>query len=272
MPLNIPGIFAPFHALVRPRLVIPSLAVKDIRQIDFAALHKHGYRGVVFDKDNCLTLPHHDTIVPAIEDAWYECREAFGQGNVIIVSNTAGTWVDPGGIQSESVSYHLGVPVLQHKRFKPSYSCISDIRSYFSSLRSPVRDEELVVVGDRIFTDIVTANRMRYWKPKPNGSIFGIAASCAFEKGGAIETEKEVASEIAKLTKGPRGPLSIWTTGVWEKEALLMRCAEKLIVKAVQRQLKQDGFGDTSKFLKPIPALPKKPNIIDRFLDKVYIV
>ena len=27
---------------------------KDIRHIDFVALHKAGYRGIVFDKDNCL--------------------------------------------------------------------------------------------------------------------------------------------------------------------------------------------------------------------------
>ena len=72
MPLNVPGLFAPFQVLVRPRLIIPSLAVKgncyllrmrvlitslsqtDIRQIDFAALRREGYRGIIFDKDNCL--------------------------------------------------------------------------------------------------------------------------------------------------------------------------------------------------------------------------
>ncbi|KAF8627625.1 hypothetical protein AX15_004322 [Amanita polypyramis BW_CC] len=274
MPLNIPGLLAPFQALVRPRLILPSLAVKDIRQIDFAALRSEGYRGIVFDKDNCLTLPHRDTIVSDIKNAWDECSETFGEGNVVIVSNSAGTRGDPGGIQSESVSYHLRVPVLQHKKFKPSYSCISDIRTYFSSLRFPIRDEELVIIGDRIFTDIVMTNRMRYWKPK--GGIFRMAASCAYEKEGAVETEQEVASEMAWHTKkGPRGPLSIWTTGVWEREAMPMRRAEKLILKAVQRKLQyvaREEFGDTSKFVKPILQAPKKPSIIDRFLDKVYSV
>jgi len=272
MPFNFPGLLAPFQVLVRPRLVIPSLAVKDIRQIDFVALRREGYRAIVFDKDNCLTIPNKDTLVPDIENAWAECKETFGEGNVIIVSNSAGTWVDPGGIQSESVSYHLRVPVLRHRRFKPSYSCISNIRTYFSSLRSPIRDEELVIVGDRIFTDIVMANRMRYWKP--SGNIFSIAAACGYEKGGAVETEKEAASQVARYEKrGPRGPLSIWTTGVWEKEAMLMRCAEKLIVQTFQRRLqdvKQEEFGDTSQFLKPIPERPKKPRIIDRFLDRIY--
>ena len=72
MPLNVPGILVPFQLFLHPRLVIPSFVVKgiyfyrfsrsfltvstqeDIRQIDFAALKQTGYRGAVFDKDNCL--------------------------------------------------------------------------------------------------------------------------------------------------------------------------------------------------------------------------
>ena len=74
MPLNVPGIVAPFQLLVSPRFILPALVVKglaflsstvssmladlacyeDIRQLDFAALYKAGYRGAVFDKDNCL--------------------------------------------------------------------------------------------------------------------------------------------------------------------------------------------------------------------------
>lgn len=34
--------------------VFTDLAQKDIRQLDFPALYKAGYRGAVFDKDNCL--------------------------------------------------------------------------------------------------------------------------------------------------------------------------------------------------------------------------
>ena len=31
-------------------------AQEDIRQIDFSTLKRAGYRGAVFDKDNCLVL------------------------------------------------------------------------------------------------------------------------------------------------------------------------------------------------------------------------
>lgn len=84
MPFNLPGILVPFHLLLNPRLLVPGVVVKgllfslstfnylqhctrqrryfgadcsrqeDIRQLDFPALYKAGYRGAVFDKDNCL--------------------------------------------------------------------------------------------------------------------------------------------------------------------------------------------------------------------------
>jgi hypothetical protein len=61
-----------------------------------------------------------------------------------------------------------------------------------------VKDDELVVIGDRIFTDVVMANRM---KSGDNG----------------------------------RGPLAIWTSGVWAKEAMSMRWIEKKLVEAITR-------------------------------------
>ncbi|KIP08684.1 hypothetical protein PHLGIDRAFT_29464 [Phlebiopsis gigantea 11061_1 CR5-6] len=193
MPLNIPGTLVPLHLLVAPRLVIPSMVVRDIRQLDFYELRRSGYRGAVFDKDNCLTTPHKDQLVPDLKDAWRECREAFGECNVLIVSNSAGTRLDPGELQAESVTYYLSAPVLRHKVFKPSYSCISSIRKYFTSLPTPIRDDELIIVGDRIFTDIVMANRMAH------------------------------------------GPLSIWTSGVWQREATAMRWLEKGLMQGIQR-------------------------------------
>ena len=71
MPLNIPGLLVPFQLIFNPRIVLPAIVVKgtvfihrvpvttsspqqDIRYLDFAALRKAGYRGAVFDKDNCI--------------------------------------------------------------------------------------------------------------------------------------------------------------------------------------------------------------------------
>ena len=135
-------------------------------------------------------------------------------------------------LQAESVSYHLQAPVLRHKTFKPAYSCISAIRTYFSSISSAIRDEELVIVGDRIFTDVVMANRMRKSCESSSKGILGTTLSCAFEKSGTVATEKET-SHINDFH--PAGPLAIWTTGVWEKESTVMRWFERSLVKAVER-------------------------------------
>ncbi|KJA28779.1 hypothetical protein HYPSUDRAFT_211438 [Hypholoma sublateritium FD-334 SS-4] len=250
MPLNVPGILVPFHLLINPRLVIPGL-LEDIRQIDFAALKRAGYRGAVFDKDNCLTIPHKDTLVPELQESWQECREAFGEGNVLIVSNSAGTYLDAGGMQTESVTHHLGVPVLQHRAFKPAYSCITAVRTYFSSLRAPIADHELVIVGDRIFTDIVMANRM-YSRRKR--SVLGDPASPAVEKG----TEQTVL--------GSQGPLAIWTTGVWQRESMLMRWLERQLVNSVEKwSTAPPGEPvDVRAFVKELPRVepPKKSSRI----------
>ncbi|KAG2153207.1 HAD phosphatase [Suillus clintonianus] len=230
MPLNIPGILAPFQLLRNPRLVIPHLTVKDIRQIDFLALRNAGYRGAVFDKDNCLTIPYKDPLVPELEDAWRECREAFGEGNILIVSNSAGTKFDAGGIQAESVSYHLSVPVLRHDTLKPGYSCIASIRAYFSSLRVPISDGELVVVGDRIFTDVIMANRMH--APSASSS----------------------SDMSARVRIG--GPLAILTDGVWQKESMVMRWVEKSLVDAVRKWARNGEISsvDTNVFVRELPC------------------
>jgi len=140
----------------------------------------------------------------------------------LVVSNSAGTpQYDAGGIQAESISHYLRVPVLRHKTPKPGYSCIQGVRDYFTSLPNPVKDDELVVIGDRIFTDVVMANRM-------------------------------------KSGDSGRGPLAIWTSGVWTKEAMGMRWLEKKLVEAVTRSTNGENQF-TTQFLKP-QALEKPCN------------
>ena len=76
-----------------------------------------------------------------------------------------------------------------------------------------MKDDELVVIGDRVFTDVVMANRM---KSRDNG----------------------------------RGPLAIWTSGVWKKEAMGMRWIERKLVEAVTRYTNGEKQY-TTQFLKP---------------------
>ena len=77
-----------------------------------------------------------------------------------------------------------------------------------------MKDDELVIIGDRIFTDVVMANRM---------------------KSG---------------DNGERGPLAIWTSGVWKKEAMGMRWIEKKLVEAAMKYTNGENR-HTTQFLKP---------------------
>ena len=152
------------------------------------------------------------------------------------------------------MNYHLRAPVLFHESFKPAYSCITAIRSYFSSLPSPIRDRELIIVGDRIFTDVVLANRM-HLQNRPKKWLLGSTLPRDFEKDGAFTAENE---SLGDATGVPHhfGPLSVWTTGVWERESMIMRWLEHGLVKLVQRcSTPPTEPVDTSHFLKVL----KKP-------------
>lgn len=97
-----------------------------------------------------------------MQPAWSELLAAFPPGRVLVVSNSAGTKKDPGGIavglqadswiladwtsQAESVSLYLRTPVLLHQTPKPG--CAREIISYFrgslgepTSLRKRLADE-----------------------------------------------------------------------------------------------------------------------------------
>ncbi|EIM80562.1 uncharacterized protein STEHIDRAFT_125618 [Stereum hirsutum FP-91666 SS1] len=237
MPFNLPGTLVAFHILVNPRVILPSIAVADIRQLDFAALKRAGYRGAVLDKDNCLTIPHDDRLVPELQEAWKDCQRVFGPQNILIVSNSAGTHLDTSGLQAESVSHHLGSHVLFHRSFKPSYSCASAIRKYFGSLECPIETRELVVVGDRVFTDVVLARRLggrEGWVGRI-GEFFGVRWTSDPKLDLDEKTQDSTSRVAEKLTEGP---LAVWTTGVWQREGMAMRWAESQVVKGAERWIK----------------------------------
>lgn len=149
--------------------------------------------------------------------------------------------------QCESVTYNTGVPVLRHKTFKPAYSCITAIRTYFLSLQSPIRDEELIVVGDRIFTDIIMANRMRRWKN--SSSTLQTALNWGRKDGGVSGKAQEVSQNQ------PHGPLAIWTTGIWQRDSRTMRWGEQKLVDVVRRWTHDSNHEpDTSRFIKEVPT------------------
>lgn len=118
------------------------------------------------------------------------------------------------------MKHTLGVPVLQHSVLKPGYSCIRDIQSYFQSLEHPILDNELVVVGDRIFTDIVLANRMRSKSPRRSDSA-------------QKDSHLPMAGDF-------EGPLAILVEKLWKRDAFGLRVLENTLLRLVKRWSDKD--------------------------------
>ena len=163
------------------------------------------------------------------------------------------------------MTHHLETPVLRHASLKPAYSCITAIRTYFSSLRSPILDHELIIVGDRIFTDVVMANRIRMQCDRRKLKLL---ASSSASEDTSLAAEKE-----SLLSDYSAGPLAIWTTGVWERESMFMRWMETRLVSAVERwSTPPEGEPlNVRRFIKelPKPEPSKKPGVLEELISRL---
>ena len=102
--LNLAAIRTTVRVILRePALALPHAHVRDITELDFAKLRAAGCRGVVFDKDNTLTAPYSNEVYPRLAGALRSCVEAFGAERVAVLSNSAGTPDDPGGVAADAL-------------------------------------------------------------------------------------------------------------------------------------------------------------------------
>ena len=131
----------------RPSLAMPHIEVTDIRSLDFRGLRAAGCEGVIFDKDNTLTVPYADTVAPSLSAALNECRDAF-DGRIAVLSNSAGTPDDPGYVMADRLERSLHIPVLRRPEKKPRG--FESVRAHFGGV-DPAR---LVMIGDRYLTDV----------------------------------------------------------------------------------------------------------------------
>jgi len=111
--------------------------------------------------------------------------------------------------------------------------------------------------------------------PKSNGLI-GEAFSCIFEKGGTVGTEMD---GVQRYTLKPnfrerrfvpgRGPMAIWTTDIWEKEAMGMRWLEKKIHESVKKgPIPQEGQTESS-FIRGTKSEVPRPNALKAAMSRL---
>ncbi|XP_010504848.1 PREDICTED: uncharacterized protein LOC104781795 [Camelina sativa] len=152
--INVEGIVSSVSVIVRDRrLVIPHVSVKDLRYIDWGELKRKGFKGVVFDKDNTLTAPYSLAIWPPLRPSIERCKAVFGH-DIAVFSNSAGlTEYDHDDSKAKALEAEIGIRVLRHRVKKPAGTA-EEVEKHFGCTSS-----ELIMVGDRPFTDIVYGNR-----------------------------------------------------------------------------------------------------------------
>jgi len=149
--INLAAIFYSLVLPLRKNLAVPHFSVSDLSKVDPDAIYDAGFRGLVFDKDNTLTVPYGREIHRRIAKTVARFQKIYGT-KMVIMSNSAGTHDDKDYSDAEMIEADLGIPVIKHLWKKPGG--IRAVTDYFGC--SP---KDLVMFGDRILTDIVFGNR-----------------------------------------------------------------------------------------------------------------
>jgi len=139
--------------LRHPSLLVPSVSVAHISQLNYTALYSTGVRAVVFDKDNTLTAPYENVVHPAADRGLKDAVKVFGTNKVAILSNSAGTTSDDLDFaDATAIETSLGIAVIRHAEKKPGG--LQEVLRHFA-MEDPA---ELCMVGDRLLTDVVFGN------------------------------------------------------------------------------------------------------------------
>uniref|UniRef100_A0A7S1D5Y6 Uncharacterized protein n=1 Tax=Cyclophora tenuis TaxID=216820 RepID=A0A7S1D5Y6_CYCTE len=143
----------------RPGLMVPHVSVSSVSDIDYVALKKQKIDAVVFDKDNTLTAPYENTLHPKATRGIESALQVFGDANVAILSNSAGTNDDPDYRDALAIEEALQIKVIRHKEKKPGG--LKEMLHHFSMLEKDDDNDDpsrICVVGDRLLTDVVFGN------------------------------------------------------------------------------------------------------------------
>ena len=139
----------------RPGLLVPHVAVRNVDELNYDALRAAGVASIIFDKDNTLTAPYVDTAHVDVSDAITRAKDAFGEDNCIVLSNSAGSGDDaPEYNAAKACEAALGLRVARHPdEQKPQ--CLAGVVDSLGKDAGTV-----AVVGDRLSTDILAANEI----------------------------------------------------------------------------------------------------------------
>ncbi|KAK6134368.1 hypothetical protein DH2020_031888 [Rehmannia glutinosa] len=129
--INLEGIASSVGILSKDKqLALPHVTVPDIRHIDWAQLKNRGFEGVVFDKDNTITVPYSLSLWAPLESSVELCKSLF------------------------EIILQCSVTLRDCTKVKKPAGTAEEIEKHFGC-----KSSRLIMVGDRPFTDIVYGNR-----------------------------------------------------------------------------------------------------------------
>ena len=125
-------------------------------------------RALVLDKDNTLSPPNtaklHPVYIAKLKKIASSEEFRHNENSILIVSNTAGS-TDSEVHESEAkeLEQRLGVPVLRQAANRKKPLCAAEVLAFFTEKGVTTNPSEVVVVGDRIATDVLLAREMGSW-------------------------------------------------------------------------------------------------------------
>jgi phosphatidylglycerophosphatase GEP4 len=148
---NIDGILLSFKYLFKLKLLKPNIYCRSLIDVDLDVLKKNNIKFIVFDKDNTLTLPHKTEFANKdIQNKVSEFKIKFGEENLCVVSNSAGSKDDKNNFEANLIEKTLQLKVLKHEYKKPRVS--EEILAYYAKHQS---SSEICVIGDRLLVDVI---------------------------------------------------------------------------------------------------------------------
>lgn len=134
--------------LIHRQYLAPTLKVASLAE----AKIPDGVKLLILDKDNCFARPHELQVHPLLREKW---RSLVVNYQVAVLSNTAGDAThDPSDNLRQELERTLGVHVLKHEKKKPM--CYNEVLECIAAYGRKL--DEVCIVGDRIFTDVLMAN------------------------------------------------------------------------------------------------------------------
>jgi len=105
-----------------PNLLIPSIQLPRLNDLDLNYLRSKNIEAVLFDKDNTLTFTYVNSLHPSIKDTISEVNSKF---NIAILSNSVGSCDDIDFKEAKLVEEYLNIRVIRHMIKKPG--CIKEV-------------------------------------------------------------------------------------------------------------------------------------------------